>query len=86
MIPQSVKDGETLELLTELYDAVTEAVESLEVDNIGACLAWLTHAILTERDCEWPEDHPFVRVLRKCFDEPDDRVWKFITISQEGSS
>lgn len=54
-----------VEILTGLYDYLTSGVvESFEVDDIGADFAYLVGAVLKGGKCSWPEDRPFVQLLR----------------------
>mgnify|MGYP001010685849 CR=1 FL=1 len=53
-----------VETLTGLYDYITGTTESFEVDDIGADFAYMVGAVLKGGKCSWPEDRPFVQLLR----------------------
>ena len=62
----------------EVYQAVVDATETLESYDIGADLAYLLGAIITQSGCEWPRNRPIVFVLQNAFG-PDHPVWSYIT-------
>ena len=53
-----------VETLTSLYDYIMGTTEAFEVGDIGADFAYLVGAVLKGGKCEWPEDRPFVQLLR----------------------
>lgn len=77
-LPASVAEPDKLRLLRELYDYLYHAVESFESeDHIGADLAYLLGAILTDSMCQWPRNRPILYFLRAGCDE-DHKVWDYI--------
>ncbi len=66
----------------ELFDSVFSNTESIEVDNIGADLAYLMNAILSDEKCEWDKERPFVKLLKQLL-ATDDPVWDKIQIIEE---
>jgi hypothetical protein len=67
--------------MRQVHDWVQAAVDSLELDDIGADLAYLLGAILHNSTCAWPESRPFVRLLRRLFRSRKDKVWKHVTVA-----
>lgn len=59
------RDMNRMKLIEGLYDYLMGGVtESFEVDDIGADFAYMVGAVLKGGKCEWPEDRPFVQLLR----------------------
>lgn len=61
-------DAERYKLIRDVYDWVIDNTESLEVQDIGADLAYLIGAIAHANVCEWSKNRPFVRLLLECRD------------------
>jgi hypothetical protein len=69
-----------LELMRDVYEYVSDNTTSFELDDmIGPDLAYLLGAMMQGRPCQWPEDHPLVRLLRAKYG-PGHEVWQFIDI------
>ena len=69
-------------LATKVGLAVSDAVESFEVDHIGADLAYLLIAILVDGQSFWSYDRPIVRVLRALYPS-DHRIWRHIVVGED---
>jgi hypothetical protein len=63
-------------LALDAYNAVVDATESLEEQNVGADLAYLMGAILGDTSCEWPKGRPIMRILRTAFPSKRHAIWK----------
>jgi hypothetical protein len=65
--------------LRELYSVVYSNTESFEVDDIGADLAYLMGAIVSDDVCTWPADRPLVLILKAHF-QPSHEVWRYVRL------
>jgi rfaE bifunctional protein nucleotidyltransferase chain/domain len=72
-----------LNLITDTSNFLYGSTESFEEEQVGADLAYLLNAIASGGGvCEWPEDRPIVKLLRK--GKPKDHeIWCYIEIEKE---
>ncbi len=76
--------------VARLYGCIFHNVESFEVDDIGADLAYLMGAVLCGGRCQWSSSRPIVRVLKKLAlggtrteQRLIDYTWKFIDVTKD---
>lgn len=69
-----------IELLQELYRVMYKRTNSFELNNIGADLAYLMGAIVSDNCCVWPANQPLVAILQENF-PPDHAIWNYLAIS-----
>ena len=82
-LPFAAEGPDKLRLLRELYDCIYKSVESFESeDRIGADLAYLLGAILTDSTCEWARNRPILHFLRETCEE-DHTIWDYIQVEDE---
>lgn len=70
------------QLCRTVYNAVVASVEGLEVDDLGADLAYLMGAILNGNFCTWDPARPILAVLRENFGG-EHAVWQYAGTEQE---
>jgi hypothetical protein len=70
-----------IELLQELYRVMYKRTDSFERDNIGADLAYLMGAIVSDNCCIWPHSRPLVRILQDNF-PVNHKIWDHLGLDQ----
>lgn len=68
-----------IDLLRELYSEMYQHTESFEEHLIGADVAYLMGAVVSENCCIWPSDRPLVKLLHEHFPK-EHEIWKYVAV------